>query len=189
MIDPHLLCPGPKPPSSGPHSLGIFLQKQRINRFAPQIRAIHLFQLSMALFDRHIERKTHLVFLSLSESTRRPTEALGKIATVSRCPVHRSTRAQGLVGLRAYDTPRQPLKHTFQFGHLSRTPRGARLVSPRGPPLATVFLSGFPTGIPRARPLRPPEPRGNMLIINRVVFSVEETGMGSGGDATTPPRM
>ena len=42
-----------------------------------------------------------------------------------------------------------------------------------------AILSSFPTGIPQVRPRRPPEPRGNMLIINRVVFSIEETGMGS----------
>lgn len=120
------------------------------------------------------------MFLSLSGSTRtRPTEALGQIATVPRSTVHRSTRAQGSIGPRAYDTRRQP-QSTFRFRHHSRTLRDARLLSfPGGLPYRRSSSQASPRAIPQVRLRRHPEPRGNMLIINRVVFLIEEAGMGS----------
>lgn len=128
-------------------------QNRGINRIAPQMRVNYLFWLSMTLSDRHFEGEKHLMFLSLSEPTKtRPTEVLGKISTVPQSTVHRSTRAQGSIGPRAFDTPRQPQSTPSNSGIFLERLRTHALPLPSGPPLADSPRLKLPHG-PFPRPV------------------------------------
>lgn len=120
------------------------------------------------------------MFLSFSGSTKtRPTEAVEQIATVPRATVHRSTRAQDSSGP-ALTTPRGGLTAPSNSGIiLERFGAHACLASQAASSNRWPSSQASPRALPQVCLPRPPGPRGNMLIINRVVFLVEEAGMGS----------